>query len=127
MVIRTVKSGMLPSGVVVSRDGSLVYTANSGSSDVTVIDTSDYEVKATVPAGPLASGADLTPDGKFLYVANSGDDTVTVIDTEKNKVETSIKVGESPLAFGKFITQGSPPPPTPAASPGMPAATPAGE
>jgi YVTN family beta-propeller protein len=120
---------MLPSGVVVSADGRFVYTANSGSSDVSVIDTAVNKVTATIPAGPLASGADLTPDGKYLYVANSGDDTVTVIDTGANKVAASIKVGESPLAFGKFITQGSPPPPppAPAASPGMQTTAPEGE
>jgi YVTN family beta-propeller protein len=46
--------------VDVSRDGTLVYTANGGSNDVSVIDARTLRVIATIPVGERPWGVALT-------------------------------------------------------------------
>lgn len=43
----------------------------------------------------------------FAYITNVIDDTVSLIDTATNTVIDTINVGDRPVAFGLFITQGS--------------------
>jgi len=67
-----------------------VYITNSGSNNVSVIDTSTIKVTSTLdvshPIGVAAS-----PDGKKVYVTNSGKGNVTVIDTATNNVIATVK------------------------------------
>src|SRR5216683_1073311 len=72
------------------------YVANSGSANVTVIDTTTNFVSAPIPVGtnPRAVGVD--PTVHRAYVVNNGSNTVTVIDTTTNTV-----VG-APIPVGTF-------------------------
>ena len=77
------------------------YVANSGSANVTVIDTTTNFVSAPIPVGtnPRAVGVD--PTVHRAYVANFTTNDVTVIDTQTNTVLVpSIAVGSGPIGVG---------------------------
>jgi len=78
-------------------------------------------VTATVPVGNFPVGVAVTPDGAHVYVANEKDHSVAVIATGSNAVTATVPVGNSPRAFGKFISSPgdtTPPVTTLAAQPG---------
>ncbi|PEQ45635.1 YncE family protein, partial [Bacillus cereus] len=78
-------------------DGNFAYATNSGSNNVSVIDTSTNTVVATVLVGNSPFGVAITPDGNFAYVTNSGSNNVSVIDTSTNTVVATVLVGSLPL------------------------------
>lgn len=95
--------GESPLGITVTPDGSKVYVTNSGSNNVSVIDTATNIVTATVPVGNDPVGVAVTPEGTRIYIANSGSNSVSVIDTITNTVTATVDVGNNPVAFGQFI------------------------
>ena len=99
-VVATVPVGGYPQGVAVNPAGTAVYTANSDTNDVTVIDTATYKT-ATIPAGASPVGAVISPDGTRIYVANCNDavNTVTVIDRATNTVVDKILCGSGSIAL----------------------------
>ncbi|MGH8509815.1 MAG: calcium-binding protein [Gammaproteobacteria bacterium] len=88
------------------------YITNSGSNNVSVIDTASNTVTATVPVGTNPEGVAVTPDGGFVYVANTGSNNVSVIATATNTVAATVGVGTDPVAFGRFIGPATPEPTT---------------
>ena len=76
---------------------SVAYVANTGSNNVSVIDTGSNMVTATIPVGIGPAGVVLSPDGARAYVTNSGGGTISVINTGTNAVTTTITVGGAPL------------------------------
>jgi YVTN family beta-propeller protein len=69
------------------------YITNSGSNNVSVIDTATNNVTATIFVGFDPSGVAVTPNGKNVYVTNTnnGDPgTVSVIDTATNTVTATL-------------------------------------
>jgi YVTN family beta-propeller protein len=78
------------------------YVANSGSNNVTVIDTTtNTVVGAPIPVGTHPSSVGVDPTVHRAYVANQGSNNVTVIDTTTNAViGTPIPVGSAPQAVG---------------------------
>jgi YVTN family beta-propeller protein len=88
-----------------------LYVTNTGSNNVSVIDTASNMVIATVAVGSSPVGVSFTPDGARAYVANFNSGNVSVIDTATNTVVATIPAGVSPASFGLFITgPGSLPP-----------------
>jgi uncharacterized protein (TIGR03437 family) len=71
------------------------YTANFGSNNLSVIDTSSNTLVATVPLGSQPNSVALTPDGSRAYVTNGGGD-VWVLSTSTNAVLAKIVVGGYP-------------------------------
>src|SRR6516225_2190272 len=76
--------------------GQNAYIANSGSNDVSVIDTATNKVTATIPVGAFPLGIAVTPDGGNVYVTNSNSATVSVIDPVSNTVIDTVPVGTQP-------------------------------
>ncbi len=74
--------GTEPSALAISRNGRLVFVANSGSDEVTVIDRVTV-VPTQVPIGRRPMGLALAPGGGELWVANAGDHTISVITTQR--------------------------------------------
>ena len=70
--------------------------ANSGSNDVSVIDTSTNAVTTTVPLSAEPQGVTFTPDGQTAYVTNYTGSSVSVISTSNNAVTGTIGVGTGP-------------------------------
>jgi YVTN family beta-propeller protein len=80
---------------VYSSSANSLYVTNSGSNNVSVIDTGTNSVVATIPVGTAPQGVAVTPNGQFVYVANNGTDTVSVIDTRTNLVVKTISLAGS--------------------------------
>ena len=78
------------------------YITNSGSNNVSVIDTSTDTVTATVPVGDYPYGVAVNPDGTKVYVTNSLSNNVSVIDTATNNVTATVNVGSDP--YGVAVT-----------------------
>ncbi|MDW5550158.1 glutaminyl-peptide cyclotransferase [Methanosarcina sp.] len=90
--------------MLVSTAGSspFAYITNTGSKNVSVIDTATNTVTAMVKVGDSPYGVAVNPNGKRVYVTNCGNDTVpgntvSVIDTATNMVIATVKVGNNPL------------------------------
>jgi YVTN family beta-propeller protein len=98
-------------GLAVTPDGAHLYLAGTNDSvgDVVVVLDPATSSVATVEgtfSGPL--GVAVTPDGAYVYVTNSYADTVSVIETATNGLVATVPVGNSPYAFGEFISQAAP-------------------
>lgn len=84
--------------ILVSPDGSHVFTANTASGSVSILDRSGTGAQAsdwhvtTVPVGRGAEGFDLSPDGKELWAANAGDATVSIVDVASRRVVQTLPV-----------------------------------
>jgi YVTN family beta-propeller protein len=84
---RTIRVGLHPCGMALSRNKQFLYVANANSDTVSVIDTGTDEVVETIACRPEArlpfgSGCNalaLSPDGSTLYVANGTNNCVAVV------------------------------------------------
>jgi YVTN family beta-propeller protein len=93
---------------------TIAYVANSGSNNVSVIDTACNTVTATIPVGKSPMGTAFSPDGAVAYVTNAGDGTISVINTATHSVTATITLVPSPNPVAPI-------------SPGYPAITPDGK
>jgi YVTN family beta-propeller protein len=84
----------------VSSAAPFAYITNSGSNNVSVIDTATDTVTATVENVDISSpyAVAVNPTGTKVYVTNSGSNTVSVIDTATNNVTATVPVGSHPYA-----------------------------
>ncbi len=99
-VIKTVKIGQRPRGIVMSNDGKWLIICTSDDNDVKVYDAQTLQYVKSLPSGPDPELLTLHPDGKRVYIANEDDNLVTVVDLESNKVITEIPVGVEPEGMG---------------------------
>jgi YVTN family beta-propeller protein len=97
--------------LVVSRDGSKIFTANIGSDNVAMIASWDpqHDVLTAgdrpppwnvtvIPTGHGAEGIDITPDEKEVWVLNGHDSSISVIDVDTRKVVHTIELNtDGPL------------------------------
>ncbi len=105
-VDREIETGLHPSALAMTADGSKLYVANANSDSISVIDTNRGMVLATVdaritPKAPIGSAPNalaLSPDEKTLYAANGADNAVAVIDTTSLKLRGFIPTGWYPTA-----------------------------
>ena len=88
--------GHIPWDVAVNPDTNRIYTANAGSSNVSVIDGASNTVVDTVAVGDYPYGVAVNPDTNRIYVANSDSDNVSVIDGASNTVVDTVAVGDYP-------------------------------
>ncbi len=86
-----------PYDVVLTPDGSTLYTSNWGSDSVSVIDTASRKVIATIAVGDNPNDLELHPDGR-LFVSSSQDNSVTVIDTKARRAVETINTAMFPRA-----------------------------
>ena len=95
--------GRTPLSVAVNPEQTRAYTANSGGSNVSIIDLEKREVAGKVETGKWPSDVLLSSDGKKLYAACKYTNTIQVIDPEKGKnLFTKIETGVSPLKLLPF-------------------------
>jgi YVTN family beta-propeller protein len=118
--VKTIPTGLHPSGMAVSKDGSFVYVANAASDTVSVIHTGSDKVVESIAcrpdarlpfgSGPAALAA--SGDGT-LYVANASSNCVAVVDLggnagAGNKRFGSLLVGLIPTGWYPGALQLSP-------------------
>jgi PQQ-dependent catabolism-associated beta-propeller protein len=99
-VIKTVKVGQRPRGIVMSQDGKWIIVCTSDDNDVKIYDAKTLEYVKSLPSGPDPELLTLHPDGKRLYIANEDDNLVTVVDINTGQVLTEIPVGVEPEGMG---------------------------
>jgi YVTN family beta-propeller protein len=75
------------------------YIPNSGSNDVSVINTTTNIVIATIAVGSQPSGVLASLDGSKVYVSNTGDNTVSVINTADNTVAAILNTDMQPFSM----------------------------
>ena len=71
-VVDVIAVGSAPEDVAISPGGDLLYVANSGDDNVTVIDTALGAPIGTVGVGDAPLSLAVSPDGSRVYVASSG-------------------------------------------------------
>jgi YVTN family beta-propeller protein len=94
-VLKHIAVGDDPSHLELSHDGRRLYVANSGSDDVTIIDTVSDQVMATVPTGKRPLLPCVAPHGNAVYLPSGPDGTVTVLDAA-GALKATIAVGAAP-------------------------------
>ena len=99
-VVKTIKVGQRPRGIVTSKDGKWLIVCTSDDNIVQVYDSTTYELVKTLPSGPDPELLILHPDGKTLYIANEDDNLVTIVDIEKGTVVSNVPVGVEPEGMG---------------------------
>ena len=93
--LKTIRVGLHPSGLAVSRRGGLLYVANACSDTVSVIDTKKDRVIETIrcrpekrlPFGSGCNAVALSPDGGTLYVANGTNNCLAVVRSGEGSAE----------------------------------------
>ena len=79
------------------------YITNSGSNNISVIDTATNTVVATVPVGILPYGVSVNTAGTRVYVANQGSNNISVIDTVTNTVVATVPIGSMAMPSGVSV------------------------
>jgi len=94
-VVKHIPVGDDPSHLALSHDGARLYVANSGSDDVTIIDTVPDLAMATAATGRRPLLPCVAPDGKSLYLPSGPDRAVTVLGRE-GEFRRRVAVGVAP-------------------------------
>ncbi len=114
-VIDRIAVGKRPRGIRISRDGTTLLVALSGSpiagpgvdesklppadraaDGIGVVDLATRKVVRTLTSGQDPEAFDLSPDGKTLYVSNEETAEMSVIDMTAGTITARVKVGEEP-------------------------------
>jgi uncharacterized repeat protein (TIGR02543 family) len=104
--VTSLTTGANPHQVLLSLDGSTVYTPNWGANNVSIVNiSSGTKTDVTVGTNPYAEA--LSPDGTYLWVSNWSSNTVSRINLSNNTV-TTINVGSTPAGLqvtsdGKWV------------------------
>ena len=95
--VATIRAGKQPAMLTFAQSGGkkVLAVANTGTTDVWMIDPATRKLVTRIPVGSGAHGVVGTPSGK-LYVTNSTDNTVTVIDQAQAKALKTIAVANNP-------------------------------
>lgn len=99
-LLQKVEVGKHPAHLVFTPDDKYALVTNNEGNDVSLIEMSTYQVKATIPVGKGPHGFRISQDSKFAYIANMNEDTVSVIDLNEKKERKKIKVGQTPVTTG---------------------------
>jgi phospholipase C len=101
-LIKAVRTGANPYGIVAAPDRSKLFVTASGADYVSVVDPRADKLLGTLKVGLAPRGLALSPDGRTGYVAVSGLDLVAVIEISAGKavgsVAGEIRTGPAPRA-----------------------------
>lgn len=91
------RSGKQPAMIGLQEDanGNKLWVANTGSSEVWVLDPVTRKLVTRIPVGKGAHGVAMAPSNK-VYITNSTDNTVSILDGASNKVLATVPVGNNP-------------------------------
>jgi YVTN family beta-propeller protein len=94
-VRKHIEVGDDPSHLELSHDSQRLYVANTGSNDLTIIDTANDQVTATVPTGKRPLLPCVAPNDSCVYLPSGPERTVTVLG-ESGQCLKKIPVGAAP-------------------------------
>jgi YVTN family beta-propeller protein len=95
--------------VLLSKDGSRLYTANIGSDSISIFERASGSAnwnQTVIPVGKGPEGFDVTPDGRELWTAHSRDGKISVIDVNAKKVTGTIDIATKRSNRLKFTPDG---------------------
>jgi YVTN family beta-propeller protein len=114
-VVERIPVGKRPRGLRVSRDGTQLLVAVSGSpiagpgvdesklpppdrsaDGIAVVDLASRKLVRTIPSGPDPESFDISPDGKMLYASNEDASEMTALDLSTGTIRGRVHVGEEP-------------------------------
>jgi len=88
--------GMLPMGIVASRDGSTLYVTTGRGRSLMMVDVATGEVSEPIEVGDRPWGVALSPDGRYAFTANGPSNDVSVVDLTTRTVVQRIPSTEGP-------------------------------
>jgi YVTN family beta-propeller protein len=99
-----IPTGLHPSDLELSPDGTTLYVANANSDTVTVIDTQTRTLRETIlvrpdasfPYGSASDGLALSRDGRNLFVASAGNNAIAVVELPNAQHTNSLIQGFIP-------------------------------
>ena len=101
--------------LVVSNDGSRIFTANVGSNSVTAFERNTGKFVSNgagewnitmIPIGPEPQAIDMSPDGTEVWAAAGRDGTVSVIDAATKKVKQTLNLSAQGFNHLQFTPDG---------------------
>ena len=100
-LMKVLKNVEDPEQILVSPDGSTIYSASQDAQKILAIDSQSGAVKQTGDAGKEPEGLGITPDGKQIYVSSEEGGQVSVFSLPDLKPLGKFKVGDRPrgIAF----------------------------
>ena len=91
-VVRTISLASSASTVLLSSDGSMLYSAQPGAGRVVIFDTTTSKVHCMVSLPGQPAQLALAPQGDVLYAAGAGDTHVRSLDPHTCKVQQTFQV-----------------------------------
>jgi YVTN family beta-propeller protein len=97
-VVRLIRTGAGAHGLVVSRNGHVLYVANRNAGTVSVLSFRTHRVVRTwrIPGGGSPDMGDVSPNGRVLWLSGRYNSQVYAIDTRTGRLLARIPVGASP-------------------------------
>jgi DNA-binding beta-propeller fold protein YncE len=83
-------------GLAMSADGTLLCDAGTIDNTVSIVSTSDMQVKKTIDVGLVPYWATTSTDGNYCYVSLSGDNAISIIDYRAQSEVGRVAVGKFP-------------------------------
>lgn len=83
-------------GVAVTPDGAELWVTTQTTDSVTVVATTDHEVRGRLAVGRDPNWIEITPDGATAVVSNTGGNSVSLIDVRERRVVGTVPVGPGP-------------------------------
>ena len=91
-----ISTGKTPKGIIATE--SCIYTANSASDSVSVIDIKQNREITSISVGKMPTGIITDDKKRYIYVLNSRSDSVSVINPAFNSIEKTIQTGTFPCS-----------------------------
>jgi YVTN family beta-propeller protein len=97
-VVRLIRTGAGAHGLVVSRNGYVLYVANRNAGTISVLSFRTHRVVRTwrIPGGGSPDMGDVSPNGRVLWLSGRYNSQVYAIDTRTGRLLARIPVGASP-------------------------------
>jgi YVTN family beta-propeller protein len=97
-VVRLIRTGAGAHGLVVSRNGRVLYVANRNAGTISVLSFRTQRVVRTwrIPGGGSPDMGDVSPNGRVLWLSGRYNSQVYAIDTRTGRLLARIPVGASP-------------------------------
>lgn len=90
-------TGSSPMGIVVTPDGSKLFTANMTSGSVSVLSTNPLKLISNIPVGVGPGRVVVSPDGEKVFVSCKENSTLVVLSAVTGEKIASIPVGKLPM------------------------------
>jgi DNA-binding beta-propeller fold protein YncE len=97
-VLRLIRTGAGADGLVVSRNGRVLYVANRSAGTVSVLSFRRHRIVRTwrIPGGGSPDMGDVSANGRVLWLAGRFNAEVYAIETRSGRLVRRILVGASP-------------------------------